>query len=355
MTDPQTSATAVPEPLRISFLTPGNFEDGDPERGLEDALDLFAYGERLGFDGAWIRQRHLEHGVAAAAVFLAAASQRTSTIELGTGVIPLGYENPFHLAEELATVDALSRGRLQAGVSVGPPPHLDLIAPLALDVDVDTADFSHTRAERLLQSLRSEYLGDDDTVIRSPGNVQRPRLQPVRPGLTERVWYGGSSNASIDWAARAGVNLIVANIGSPDNGDEFFAAQLEGLRRYRARFVGTRTPRVAVGRVLLPTDGADADVRRRYAAYEASRIERTKGPFKFGGRTVLIAPDYVGTSAEIVERLLQDPVVAEAGELQVQLPYEFTLDDYRQVLSDVATHIVPALQAARVASSGVLA
>jgi alkanesulfonate monooxygenase SsuD/methylene tetrahydromethanopterin reductase-like flavin-dependent oxidoreductase (luciferase family) len=56
---------------------------------------------------------------------LAAASQRTSRIELGTAVIPLGWENPLRLAEDLATVDVLSGGRLNPGVSVGPPMHYE--------------------------------------------------------------------------------------------------------------------------------------------------------------------------------------------------------------------------------------
>ena len=40
---------------------------------LESTLRLFEYGERLGFDGAWIRQQHLEPNVSSAPVFLAAA------------------------------------------------------------------------------------------------------------------------------------------------------------------------------------------------------------------------------------------------------------------------------------------
>ena len=48
-------------------------------------------------------------------------------IELGTAVIPLGWENPLRLAEDLATVDILSGGRLNPGVSVGPPMHYDQV------------------------------------------------------------------------------------------------------------------------------------------------------------------------------------------------------------------------------------
>ena len=78
-----------------------------------------------GFDSAWVRHRHLQYGISSPVAVLAAASQRTRRIELGTAVIPLGWENPLRLAEDLATVDLLSGGRLNPGVSVGPPMHYD--------------------------------------------------------------------------------------------------------------------------------------------------------------------------------------------------------------------------------------
>ena len=73
----------------------------------------------FGFDVAWVRQRHLQSGISSPVALLAAASQRTHRIELGTAVIPLGWENPLRLAEDLATVDVLSGGRLNVGVGAG--------------------------------------------------------------------------------------------------------------------------------------------------------------------------------------------------------------------------------------------
>ncbi|GAB2858015.1 hypothetical protein GCM10027176_70610 [Actinoallomurus bryophytorum] len=110
------------EPLRkLGFLTIGLFDEAVPRLGHESTLDIIELGERLGFDSAWVRHRHLQYGVSSPVAVLAAASQRTSRIELGTAVIPLGWENPLRLAEDLATVDILSGGRLNPGVSVGPP------------------------------------------------------------------------------------------------------------------------------------------------------------------------------------------------------------------------------------------
>lgn len=217
----------------LSFLSPGNFPDDDPYAGLEDTLRLFELGEQLGFDGAWIRQRHLEHGVSAAAVFLAAAAQRTQRVQLGTAVIPIGYESPFRLAEDLSTADVLSRGRLQVGLSAGRPPHLDLIGPLVFDGDWRSYDFAHGRIARLIQYLRSEYLGGPDTVIASPGNVQRPRLQPHARGLVSRLWYGAASLGSVQWAARAGLNLLTGNIVFGEGAADFARAQRAHIREYR--------------------------------------------------------------------------------------------------------------------------
>ena len=59
-----------------------------------------------------MHRRTLLRAAALGAAVLAAASQRTSRIELGTAVTPLGWENPLRLAEDLATVDVLSGGRL---------------------------------------------------------------------------------------------------------------------------------------------------------------------------------------------------------------------------------------------------
>src|ERR1051326_4830261 len=114
------------QPLRkLGFLTIGLFDGDNPGPGHESTLEIIRLGERLGFDSAWVRHRHLQYGISSPIAVLAAASQRTSRIELGTAVTPLGWENPLRLAEDLATVDILSGGRVNPGVSVGPPRNYD--------------------------------------------------------------------------------------------------------------------------------------------------------------------------------------------------------------------------------------
>ncbi|MGW5382228.1 LLM class flavin-dependent oxidoreductase [Nocardia sp. NPDC003963] len=334
-------STAEPAIEKLSFLTPGNYPDGDPAAGLEDTLRLFEFGERLGFDGAWIRQRHLEHGVGSAAVFLAAAGQRTRRIELGTAVIPIGYESPFRLAEDLSMADVLSGGRLQPGFSAGTPPHAELIGDLVFDGDWRGYDLSYGRISRLVDNLRGEYLGGPGTVIQSPGATQRPRLQPHNPGLIDRLWYGGGSIRSVRWAGAGGLNLLTGNIVFGEHSDDFGTTQLALIDEYRRQAVPSRPARVAVGRVIVPFDSADRATRERYRRYAAGRNERTRAPQ--GDRRVLFAPDLAGTSAEIVERLRADPVLARTTELRLELPYEFHRDDYEQILYDAVELIAPAL------------
>lgn len=323
----------------IGFLTPGNYPDEDPLAGLEQTLQLLEYGEQRGFNSAWVRQRHLEPGISSASAFLAAATQRTRHIELGTAVIPIGYESPYRLAEDLATVDVLSRGRLNIGLSAGRPLHADLIGPLAFDGDWENHDFSHQRVLRFADNLRGAYLGNQDTLIKTPFGPQRPRLQPYAKGLIDRIWYGGGSLRSAEWAGRNGFNLLIGNVTTGEQTDDFFVAQSRQLETYRAS--GGDTRRVALGRVIVPFDSADAITRKRYTDYAAGRYERTLSPQ--GERRTLFARDLVGSSDEILERLRKDPILPHISEFRLELPYEFHDEEYRQIIHDFVTLVAPEL------------
>ncbi|MER8383559.1 LLM class flavin-dependent oxidoreductase [Mesorhizobium sp. M1405] len=325
----------------IGFLTPGNSTEDRPLAGLEDTLKLFEFGESLGFDSAWIRHRHLERGVSSAPVFLAAATQRTTDIQLGSAVIQMGYENPFRLAEDLAMVDVLSGGRLNVGLSAGSPPHAKLLGRLFLDGDPSSVDYSHARAERLAESLRSDLLGDDKTVLSSALGDYRPRVQPVAVGLTERLWYGGGSLRSAEWAAKNGFNLLIGNVTTGEKTDDFFEAQLNQLQLYCRNWNIAHRPRIGFGRVIVPFDSADRQTRERYRAYAASRHARTLQPN--GERRTLFARDIIGTSEEILDQLADDPILPLVDEFRMELPYDFPEGDYRQVMHDFVHAIAPVL------------
>jgi len=325
----------------VGFLTPGNYSEDRPAVGLENTLRLFEYGEEIGFDSAWIRHRHLERGVSSAPVFLAAATQRTSKIELGSAVIQLGYENPFRLAEDLATVDVLSGGRLNIGVSAGPPQHAALLGRLFDDGGSSTADYSHTRAERLAEALSGAMLGHEATRLSSAIGDYRPRIQPVAAGLTDRLWYGAGSLRSAEWAAQRGFNLLIGNVTTGERTDNFLEAQLSQLTLFKSAWRKQRPPRIGLGRVIVPFDSADGQTRERYRAYAAGRHARTLQPN--GERRTLFLPDIIGTSQQILDQLAGDPLLPLVDEFRMELPYDFPEEDYRQVMHDFVHEVAPKL------------
>ncbi|WP_241535076.1 LLM class flavin-dependent oxidoreductase, partial [Clavibacter michiganensis] len=83
-------------PTRLGFLTTGPFDPADPAVGLEEALRLVELGDALGLDTAWLRPDHLRHAISSPVAMLAAASQRTRRIALGTSPVGLRVVLPDH-------------------------------------------------------------------------------------------------------------------------------------------------------------------------------------------------------------------------------------------------------------------
>jgi alkanesulfonate monooxygenase SsuD/methylene tetrahydromethanopterin reductase-like flavin-dependent oxidoreductase (luciferase family) len=331
-------------PLRkLGFLTIGLFEPDDPAAGHAATLDVIALGERLGFDSAWVRHRHLQYGISSPLTVLAAASQRTSRIELGTAVMPLGWENPLRLAEDLATVDLLSGGRLNPGVSIGPPMHYDRVRAALYPDTADAEDFTYGRVERLLSLVRgepaSDFAGDEGFEVFSR------RVEPHSPGLQHRMWYGGGSLRSAEWAGAHAMNLLTSSVvkaeDAADPAPDFAAIQLAHVRAFRAAHPDGERARVSQGLVVVPTDSATAQQRERYAAYAAGRLPRTASPQ--GPARLLFAPDLVGPAEQIAERLRGHAAFREIDEVAFALPFTFEHADYVQILTDIATRLGPAL------------
>lgn len=330
-------------PLRkLGFLTIGLFDADDPGRGHESTLEIIELGERLGFDSAWVRHRHLQYGISSPVAVLAAASQRTSRIELGTAVTPLGWENPLRLAEDLATVDILSGGRLNPGLSVSPPMHYDQVKEALYPDTADAEDFSHQRVRRLLDFVRGTPATDFGGV--EGFEVFSQVVQPHSPGLGSRLWYGAGSLRSARWAGEHGMNLLTSSVvkaEEPEESRDFAEIQLSHIREFRAHHPDGDAARVSQGLVVIPTDSATPGQRAKYAEYAARRLPRTASPQ--GPARLLFAPDLVGSSAEIAERLHAHAAFREVDEVAFALPFTFDHEDYVQILTDMATLLGPAL------------
>src|ERR1700754_4990980 len=136
---------------RIGFLSFGHWTNapGSQTRTAADSLlqhvELAVAAEEIGIDGAFLRVHHFARQLASPFPLLAAMAARTTSIELGTAVIDMRYENPLYMAEEAAIADLISDGRLQLGISRGSPePALDGAAsfgyvPAEGETDADMA------------------------------------------------------------------------------------------------------------------------------------------------------------------------------------------------------------------------
>jgi alkanesulfonate monooxygenase SsuD/methylene tetrahydromethanopterin reductase-like flavin-dependent oxidoreductase (luciferase family) len=329
---------------RLGFLTIGLFDGDDPGPGHQSTLEVIELGEQLGFNSAWLRHRHLQYGISSPVAVLAAASQRTSRIELGTAVIPLGWENPLRLAEDLATVDILSGGRLNPGMSVGPPRNYDDVREALYPDTGELEDFSYRRVERLLR------LVDGDRAAQFQGTQGfeefSDRVQPYSPGLRGRLWYGGAGLSSARWAGEHGMNFLTSSVvraeTAPAEGPADFAEiQYSHIQAFRAAHPDGDRARVSQGLVVIPTDSATAAQQEKYAAYVAARTPRTTQPQ--GPARMLFARDLIGTSDEIAEQLYAHAGFREVTEVAFALPFTFEHEDYVQILTDMAQKLGPAL------------
>jgi len=328
------------EPLeKLGFLTIGSFDRADPAAGHETTLQVIELGEQLGFDSAWVRHRHLQYGISSPVAVLAAATQRTRRIALGTAVIPLGWENPLRLAEDLATVDILSGGRLNPGVSVGPPMRYDDVRDALHPDTADVEDFSYERVLRLLRFVA----GEQASPFRGTVGIEEysERIEPHSPGLRARMWYGGGSLRSAEWAGENGMNYLSSNVVRAEESEDFAEIQRSHLETFRVHHPAGAAARASQGLVVIPTDSATPEQAAKYAAYAEARTPRTATPQ--GPARMMFARDIVGTAEQIAESLYGDPGFRLVREVVFALPFSFEHDDYVQILSDIATKLGPAL------------
>jgi alkanesulfonate monooxygenase SsuD/methylene tetrahydromethanopterin reductase-like flavin-dependent oxidoreductase (luciferase family) len=90
-----------------------------PDYGVPELLDLGARAEELGFDSVWVGDSLLSKPRYEPLTLLAALSQRTSRVQLGTACLVTTLRNPVQLAQAWATLDVLSNGRTILGACSG--------------------------------------------------------------------------------------------------------------------------------------------------------------------------------------------------------------------------------------------
>src|SRR6476646_5662517 len=213
--------------------------DTDSSQGFRDFIDNNVEAETLGYYSTFLVEHHFTGfgQVSASLNLLTWLGARTRHLRLGTAVLVLPWHNPVLLAEQAATLDLLSGGRLEFGIGKGY--RYNEFAGFCVDMDEADARFSEcldviVRAWTSNEpfSHRGRYWEFDDIVVEPP-TAQRPHPP---------IWMGAGSESSVRRVAARGYNLLLGQYASPEDVGRSIAAyraetEAQG-RRFDALSVG---------------------------------------------------------------------------------------------------------------------
>jgi alkanesulfonate monooxygenase SsuD/methylene tetrahydromethanopterin reductase-like flavin-dependent oxidoreductase (luciferase family) len=189
--------------LMFSFRNPEAWRRPFPDV-YRDELALIEYAEELGFDTIWLTEHHFaDDGYSPSILTLAAAiAARTSRVRIGFNLLLLPLHDAVAVAEDIATLDVLSNGRIDVGLGQGYARH-------------EFAGFGIDLADRLgrfregIDVLNGLWTNDTFSYSGKHYNVDSARLmpkpvqQPAPP-----LWIGATSIPGVRRAGRLGANLL---------------------------------------------------------------------------------------------------------------------------------------------------
>jgi alkanesulfonate monooxygenase SsuD/methylene tetrahydromethanopterin reductase-like flavin-dependent oxidoreductase (luciferase family) len=328
----------------LSFV-PNHGGPAGAATALQNGLELFEHAESIGYGTGWVRGRHFEPFLTSPMTFFAAAAQRTSRIHFGTAVLGMRYEDPIRLAEDASTVDLLSGGRVELGISTGIPGYGPILDPIFGPVEQSFRDEAETRAARLLEALRGETLGTSGGGYESISAGVPLTLQPQSSGLLGRVWWGGGSMGTALRTAERGLDIHMSTLNTEDTGAPFPEAQAAQIAAYRQRFAELhgRPSRVAVGRIVVPLlDDTDRAIHDEFLTSYAAGMDDEGRPLS-GTPPFRFQKVLSGSVSAIVDGLAADPAVEAADQLVITLPANGDAASHRRILTIIADQIAPEL------------
>ena len=332
--------------LLSAQIRPG---ETDWTRAYDDTVRLAVEAERLGFTSVWTTEHHfVDDGYMPSLLVVSAAlAQATSRIEIGTGVILAPMHHPLRLAEDAATVQLLSHGRLALGLGLG----WSEVEFAGLGADMHQRGAS---MEEILRILPQAWSGEPFT---HEGEVYRLPTLAVRPTPATRIpiLVGGSAEPAIRRAARL-ADGIFSNAPSDVFREEvgWVLDELDKVGRDPSTF------RFIHYSILLPgASRADALARYRdavwalnwkYGDMEASAVRplppASPPPFKRPDESLLARrTTHAGTPDELVEALLEVrngvsvPVEFVARSHLPLLEWDAQVELMEQLAEGVAPHV----------------
>ena len=335
----------------IGFLSFGHWSNasGSAVSNASDVLlqsiDLAVAAEEIGLDGAFFRVHHFAQQLASPFPLLAAVGARTNTIEIGTGVIDMRYENPFYMAENAGAADLISQGRLQLGISRGSAEQVidgwRYFGYEPLDGETD-ADMARRSTETFLNVLDGEGFAKPNSrpmFQNPPGPL---RLEPHSKGLLDRIWWGSGSNVTAEWAARLGMNLQSSTLKVVEGDAPFHVQQAEQIRRYRAAWKNAghmRDARVSVSRSIFAITN---DQDRMYFGH-GGKPDGDKTGYLDPDTYAIFGQSYIAEPDQLVEQLKEDQAIQEADTLMLTIPNQIGVAYNTHLLESILNYVAPEL------------
>ena len=205
--------------------------DVDSGAGFREFVERNVEAEALGYHSTFLVEHHFTGfgQVSATLNLLTWIGARTSTLRLGTAVTVLPWHNPVLLAEQIATLDLLSEGRVDAGIGKG----YRLKEFEGFMMPIEEAD---ARFEECLEVMLKAWTSDTpwshqgkywqyDNVVVEPSSTQKPHPQ---------LWMGAGSPRSVKQVAQLGFNMLLGQFDSFDmivEEVEMHKAEVESLGR----------------------------------------------------------------------------------------------------------------------------
>ncbi len=245
-------------PLSVLDLVPVR-AGGTVGAALADVAALAQVAERAGYKRFWVAEHHAMDGIAggATAVVLAHIGHATRTIRIGSGGIMLPNHNPFVIAEQFGTLDALFPGRIDLGLGRAPGADQRIAQALRRDLGRASEYFPQDVVE-----LRALFTGDP-----AMGIAATPGL-----GAQVQMWMLGSSLFGAQLAAALSLPYAFASHFAPDQLDA-------ALSEYRRRFVPSPTlehPQVMAAMTVIAAD-SDAEAALLATSMDQSFVALRSG------------------------------------------------------------------------------
>jgi alkanesulfonate monooxygenase SsuD/methylene tetrahydromethanopterin reductase-like flavin-dependent oxidoreductase (luciferase family) len=198
-----------------------DWHEGQELKLFQDTLTQIEFADRHGFDYCWIAEHHYAseyNHISAPDVMLGAAAARTKTIRLGSGVVQMmpGNNHPVKVAENIATLDLISNGRIEFGVGVGTPGEQEIFWPRMREVVANGQNYDvlWEVLEQTVKMMTSRlYPGHVGEFVTLPAGeiVPKPTQKPHPP-----LWLAVTSERSLALAAERGMGASCLAQGGPD-------------------------------------------------------------------------------------------------------------------------------------------